>query len=210
MRRNQDQQPTYAQIALDIAARIVRGDLLESSKFSGRSKMSSEYGVSPETVRRALMLLEKAQVVEIFHNSGVVIKSKAAAMEYLQQQSFQKGIHQLKSDLREAIKEKEELNRKINRLIEQIVDYSEHYSYGDPIRKYELLVEPDSWLVNKTIKQAKFYQETKATIIAIRRDQTFISSPLASFKIAALDVIIAIGSVEIVDDVKAFVSKKNQ
>ena len=44
----------YLQIALDIATRIARGELAEGSRIYGRSVMSSEYSVSPETIRRAL------------------------------------------------------------------------------------------------------------------------------------------------------------
>ena len=102
------------------------------------------------------------------------------------------------------------LDRKINRLIEQIVDYSEHYSYSDPLRKYELVVKEDSWIVNKTLRQVKFYQQTKATVIAIRRNQDFISTPEANLKIIANDVLIAVGSVEIADQVKAFLNRPEE
>ena len=44
----------YARIALDIAQRISRGELKENTRIYGRSIMASEYGVSPETIRRAL------------------------------------------------------------------------------------------------------------------------------------------------------------
>ena len=47
----------YLQIALDLATRIARGELAEGSRIYGRSVMASEYGVSPETIRRALRLL---------------------------------------------------------------------------------------------------------------------------------------------------------
>ena len=41
--------PVYLQIAVDIASRIARGEFKENTKIYGRSVMSSEYGVSPET-----------------------------------------------------------------------------------------------------------------------------------------------------------------
>ena len=47
----------YLQIALDLATRIARGELPEGSRIYGRSVMAPEYGVSPETIRRALRLL---------------------------------------------------------------------------------------------------------------------------------------------------------
>ena len=47
----------YMRIAISVAERIAAGELREGEKISGRSKLSSEYEVSPETVRRAIQLL---------------------------------------------------------------------------------------------------------------------------------------------------------
>ena len=47
----------YLQIAVDVASRVAGGDLREGDRLYGRSVMASEYGVSPETIRRALRLL---------------------------------------------------------------------------------------------------------------------------------------------------------
>jgi DNA-binding GntR family transcriptional regulator len=79
-----EESPIYAQIALDIALRIVRGELKENSKVYGRSVMSSEYGVSPETIRRAFKLLEDTDIVEIKQNSGVMVVSSENARKYVE------------------------------------------------------------------------------------------------------------------------------
>ena len=50
----------YLQIALDLATRIAQGELTEGSRIYGRSVLASEYGVSPETIRKALRLLAEA------------------------------------------------------------------------------------------------------------------------------------------------------
>ena len=50
-----DSLPQYMQIALSIAGRIAGGDVPEGAKISGRSKLSSEYNVSPETIRKAVV-----------------------------------------------------------------------------------------------------------------------------------------------------------
>ena len=128
MKKTAPDQPVYAQIALDICARIARGDLKENTKFSGRSMMSSEYGVSPETIRRALNLLQDENIVEVQHNSGVVIKSKEKALIYLQQYSFTNDIHNLKLQLKEMMKERELLDQKIVQLVEHIIDLNDRFS----------------------------------------------------------------------------------
>ena len=47
----------YTRIAISLAERIASGQLKEGDKLSGRSKLSPEYNVSPETIRRTLRLL---------------------------------------------------------------------------------------------------------------------------------------------------------
>jgi len=73
LKKDQIVSPVYSQIALDIALRIARGELKENTKVYGRSVMSSEYGVSPETIRRAMKLLEDMKIVETKQNSGTII-----------------------------------------------------------------------------------------------------------------------------------------
>ena len=52
-----DALPQYMRIARSIAQRIADGELMEGEKLSGRSKLSSEYNVSPETIRKAVQVL---------------------------------------------------------------------------------------------------------------------------------------------------------
>ena len=62
----------YLQIALDLATRIAQGELTEGSRIYGRSVLASEYGVSPETIRKALRLLADMKVVDVKPQSGAV------------------------------------------------------------------------------------------------------------------------------------------
>ena len=78
-----DALPQYMRIARSIAQRIADGELMEGEKLSGRSKLSSEYNVSPETIRRALRLLSDMKVVEVKEQSGVYVLSADNARRYL-------------------------------------------------------------------------------------------------------------------------------
>ena len=73
----------YMRVAVSLAERIAAGELREGEKLSGRSKLSPEYNVSPETVRRALRLLADMKVVEVKEQSGVYILSADNARRYL-------------------------------------------------------------------------------------------------------------------------------
>lgn len=39
--------PIYSQVAFDIASKIVSGEIKVGERFTGRSLMGSQYGVSP-------------------------------------------------------------------------------------------------------------------------------------------------------------------
>ena len=78
-----DSLPQYMQIALSIAGRIAGGDVPEGTKISGRSKLSSEYNVSPETIRKAVRLLSDMRVVDVREKSGVYVLSADNARRYL-------------------------------------------------------------------------------------------------------------------------------
>ena len=70
-----DTFPQYIRIAYFLASRIAEGDFPIGKRLSGRSKLSSEYQVSPETMRRALQILADMKVVEVKGQSGVYVLS---------------------------------------------------------------------------------------------------------------------------------------
>ena len=74
MKKNTVVQPVYSQVALDLAAKIAAGEYAEGMRLSGRSTLASHYGVSPETIRRAVYLLKDMDVLEITKGSGIVIR----------------------------------------------------------------------------------------------------------------------------------------
>ena len=75
--------PVYQQIAIDLATKISNGKYLPGERISGRSTMAGQYNVSPETIRRAVCILEDAGVVEILPQSGVKILSQQKAVEFV-------------------------------------------------------------------------------------------------------------------------------
>lgn len=70
-----EELPQYMRIAVSVAVRIADGQLAEGEKLSGRSKLSSEYQVSPETIRKSVQLLRDMQVVTVKEQSGVYVRS---------------------------------------------------------------------------------------------------------------------------------------
>ncbi|AZK44585.1 MULTISPECIES: TrkA C-terminal domain-containing protein [Erysipelothrix] len=188
-------QARYQQIALDIAARIARNDLLEGERISGRSILSSEYGVSPETIRRAMSLLEEVEVVHVANNYGVIIGAKEAAIAYLDSFSSVSDVTQLKHRLNALMDKRHEIDEEIRTIISQIVDLSGRFSFSDPLKRFEFTLHAGSKLIGQTIGSSAFYQTTKMTIIALNRQGTMILSPGPDAVFEENDVLVVVGHV---------------
>ncbi|MFA9376569.1 MAG: TrkA C-terminal domain-containing protein [Lachnotalea sp.] len=199
--------PVYSQIALDIAMRITRGELKENTKVYGRSVMSSEYGVSPETIRRAMKLLDDMQIVEIKHNSGTTILSAEKAKSYVEKFGAQNDIRLMKKNLNALLSQHEDLNQQISDVVNSIVRMNEKFSKTNPFYNHEVSIPPNSSIIGRTLAELNFWQETKATVIAIRRDDKIILSPGPYLLILADDIIIFVGDIISTQAVSEFISK---
>lgn len=200
--------PVYAQIALDIASRIVKGDLKENSKVYGRSIMSSEYGVSPETIRRAMKLLEDMKIVEVKQNSGATVLSSENARLYVEKFGEQNNIRSMQKKLANYLAQQEEMNRQIIELANTIVRMNDKHSVTNPFHNYEVDIPQDSAIIGHTLGELNFWQETRATVIAIRRGDNLILSPGPYVLFEAGDTIIFVGDFSSVQAVTDFTNNK--
>jgi K+/H+ antiporter YhaU regulatory subunit KhtT len=196
LKKSNEGTPAYSRIALDIASRIARGELQENTKLYGRSIMSSEYGVSPETIRRSFSLLEEMNVVEVKHNSGVVILSRENSLKFIEKFSDQSSTRQLVYKLKRLVEKQVELNIEIQELTRSILDATARYSNTTPFHNYECEILQDSPVIGHSIGEMNFWQKTHATIIAIRRDNKIILSPGPNIVLQALDILILVGNAE--------------
>ncbi|MGB9680351.1 MAG: winged helix-turn-helix domain-containing protein, partial [Thermoanaerobacteraceae bacterium] len=118
------QKPKYQQISLDIARKIINGNLKEGERIFGRSELAALYNVSPETIRRAIAVLKDMGVVEVTQGSGIIIKSKELAFRYVNRFNETYSIVQIKNEIKNLIENKKEIDNKIDNLIEKVVEYS--------------------------------------------------------------------------------------
>jgi len=105
-----EELPQYMRIAVSVAGRIADGQLAEGEKLSGRSKLSSEYQVSPETIRKSVQLLRDMQVVTVKEQSGVYVRSAENAKRYLQMVGEKNELRQKKQRLRALLAQQESVD----------------------------------------------------------------------------------------------------
>lgn len=189
--------PVYSQIALDIAVRIARGDLKENTKISGRSKMASEYNVSPETIRRSFQLLQDMKIIEVLQSSGAIIKSRDNALKYIERNNIGNDFRNLKRELNSLLKERSNMDKRINEIIDQVIDYSERFRNIKPLYTLEFEIPKNSSILKKSITETNFWQNTGATIVAVKRLDDIILSPGPYFVFEPHDVIVVTGDMGI-------------
>ncbi len=207
MARKERGTPVYLQVALDIAAQIADGDMKEGQRFSGRSMMSSKYGVSPETIRRALGLLNEMDIVDIEPGSGVIVKSQSRAIEYGRRHSEAADIHQLKSELDQLIARRRELDERIERALYSLTDLSEQFRRSSSLQTFEFTIARQARIEGMSIAQSAFRRATGATILALKRDREIILSPSPDTLLCAGDVLIVICDMLLVPSVSEFITQ---
>jgi DNA-binding GntR family transcriptional regulator len=114
----------FITIAMDLAERIASGEYHKGQKISGRSTLSGLYNVSPETIRRALSLLQESGVVKVLPGTGVIVNSVKSAKEYLAESSQYKVIKEMQERLAILVQERNRINSDIEHLTSELLDYA--------------------------------------------------------------------------------------
>ncbi|WP_162840763.1 TrkA C-terminal domain-containing protein [Hydrogenoanaerobacterium saccharovorans] len=200
--RNNPKPPVYSQVAFDIATKIASGELEENSKFTGRSLMSTEYGVSQETIRRAFKQLADMEIISVQQNIGATVISKEKAVGYIEKFQTGKDIRSLKAELRALLDERDKVNTRIVQLVDKITDLGDRFKSSDPLRNYEFEILPGSKIIGKSIRELEFWQNTEATIVAIKSGGKINLSPGPNAVFEPYDILVVAGKLDSVDRVK--------
>ena len=183
----------YITIAADIADRILRGEYQEGQKVFGRSTLAGKYNVSPETIRRALTLLQEVGIVQVAPGVGVVVKSVSAAQKYLEDYDQRKALAGIHEKLHQLVKERDHLNIEISRLMEELMEHTlqlETKLYK--IEEWKVIA--DSILAGTKISETKLVEHK---ILAIqRRGQNDITDPTPDDTILGGDILTIYGRLD--------------
>ena len=200
-----DTLPQYIQIALSIARRIAGGDVPEGAKISGRSKLSSEYNVSPETIRKAVRLLGDMRVVDVREQSGVYVLSADNAKRYLHDFEPKLDVFNKRRHLTELLEQQSHISHQLADLCRSILDYAVLPVQADDTLPNYIFRIPEGWNGNgRNLGELHFWQATGATIVAIRRGPSRIVSPGPYAELYGGDEIIFVGSDEAREAVSRF------
>lgn len=196
--------PRYQQIALDLASQIAKGKYQEGDKVYTRSSVASQYGVSPETARRAVCVLADLEIVEASKGSGVWILSREKALQYVANYAQVQTTSQLKAVILSALQAQKKQQRVLEDAVHQILDAAKRFQSVCPLEPYEIEIREDMQFLNKTVSEINFWHHTGATIVAIQRSGDLIISPGPHANFISGDTFLFIGDQHVYQRVDQF------
>ncbi len=185
--------PIYQKIALDLAHKIHTGELVQGSTLYGRSVLAAKYNVSPETIRRSIKLLEDIDIVKSIKGKGVLILSSDSALSFIDKYKDITDISSYKSNLYKLLEEKSKIDSNIMITLNKILDYSDRLEVINPLIPIQFKVESHCKHIGKTLAETKFWQNTGATLVGIKRGDELIISPGPYIVFMENDILLVVG-----------------
>lgn len=197
----------YEKIAFDIATKVLKREYTEGERLYGRSTLAGKYNVSPETIRRAVALLQSMGIVEVYQGSGIVVKSRSAARKYVESFNHRQDLLAAREKYLKLLDDKRELDKKIEEQMDKVLMYSSRLLSILPMVG-EIMIEKTSPLINKSLIEMEFRRNTDATVIAIERKGEEIFSPNKDFVLQEGDCLIFIAPSEHTDKIEKYVNSQ--
>ena len=199
--------PVYQQIAIDMATKISNGKFRPGERISGRSTMAGHYNVSPETIRRAVSILEDAGVVAARPQAGIEILSRDKAVELVHKFRDIEALTAIKNNICELLQSITRQQIELQENVRLLIESSERYKTLNPFMPFELQIAPGSLVVGQSLSSARFWNNTGATIIGIKRGEETILSPGPNTELRARDILVFIGDDETYFRTSSFLSR---
>lgn len=199
----------FEKIAVDVAYSIVNGEWAVGDIIMGRSTLSGKYSVSPETIRKAVKLLEEFGVVQVIDKKGIVVLSTEAAHNYVRENKAKDKILILREEVRSLVEQKTRIDQMIYQKIDTVIEQAMLLRNMGIIYPLETKVEEHSHMIGKSIGQVRFWEHTGSTIIGINRMGHLYLSPGPKLVFFAGDVILYVGNAhDNTDQVNRFVNTR--
>jgi len=189
------EQARYQEIAIDIAHAIMMGEYHEGEKIHGRSTLAGRYKVSPETIRRAIAVLQNVGVVVVSQGVGITVTSKVLAEKFLKSFNQKGEIQVFLEEIKSLMDQRRENDAKIESHLNKLRGYADRIM-SRWLDIGEIEIGKTSPAIGKTLRDLKIRECTGTTIIAVVRDGFEQFSPEASFVLRAEDVLLVAGSAE--------------
>lgn len=184
----------YQKVAICLARDIVAGKYVPGQRISGRSTLSARYGVSPETIRKAVYILKDVGILTTEKGSGIEVLSVEKAVDFVEIYKKTLTVNEIRKSISDSVEAQHTEIQKIKKNIEKLLDVTERFTTENPFEPFEITILPDSPAIGQTLSELKFWQNTGATIVGIKRDAALILSPGSYASFQENDVYYLIGT----------------
>lgn len=186
-------QPKYQTIAEDIATKIVKKKYIVGEKIYARSSLASQYGVSAETARRAIAVLQDLNIVEATKGSGVIITSYENAAKFVHRLEGVKSVRELQKELGTSIEKQFSELTNLRENVKELINRTNRFQSINPFVPFQLEVTASCPYLLKSISKINFWQNTRATIVGIRKNDGLLLSPDPYATLEVGDILYFIG-----------------
>lgn len=140
--------------------------------------LAAHYAVSPETIRRAMFMLQDVGIVAIESGSGSTVLSAERASQLVSRFRNISTITELKKNIETLSEQQKKQQDDILDNVHQLLEYIEKFRLASPILPYEVKITQDCRFLGQMISEINFWQSTGVTVVAIRKGEELIVSPV--------------------------------
>ena len=113
----------------------------------------------------------------------------------------------MQNELKELIEKNNDINKRRYELLSMLIKTQNTISYvKSRFPDYEVKISSDSKIIGKNIGSIRCWQNTNATIIAIKRGQSVIVSPGPDAELYQDDTIVFVGTAAAAEKVKSYIN----
>ena len=185
----------YHEIAVLIAEKIADGTYPEGTRISSRTTISTQFGVSPETARKAITILADMGIMEARHGSGTYVSSREKASFFVDRYSDVRTIREIRQEIRESVKEQQRELEHFEKLIAEMEKMTARSKLALAFSPYEILISKECIKMGLTVGQMNIWHFTGATIVAIKRGEEYLISPGPQAEFLEGDTVYYVGDV---------------
>lgn len=183
----------YQQIAVELAQKIADGWYTVGEKISARSTLASNYNVSPETARKAVNVLVDLGIVTIRQGSGTYVASREKAHLFAERYQNTVSMQEVRREISDCVNRQQEELAHLSKLLKKLVGQTKRSHSTTSFVPYDLRIDQHCAYLGKSIGDLNIWQQTGATIVAIKRKTDMVISPGPYERIHNGDTILFVG-----------------
>lgn len=183
----------YHQIAVELAEKIAEGWYSVGEKLTVRSMVANTFHVSPETARKAVQILVDMGIVVSHHGSGTYVASREKAQIFFERYQDSVSIQQTKDEIIQTVTEQKTYMDRMMGLLDELLAQTQRDHSTTYLVPYDMKIDAQCNFLGSSIGEISIWQETGATIVAVKRGEKTYLSPGPYEVIQDGDVLLFVG-----------------